>query len=142
MGADRGGTPEGAPGAGHCRSPADAEVLAKLVGESSIHLSARRCPAHRLETIIRIKGILTARNEPCIVVSTQLVEAGVDLDFPVVYRSFAGAGSMAQAAGRCNGEGTRLGGGELRIFFPMKPPPRGILRIGAEEQKPCVKKES
>jgi CRISPR-associated endonuclease/helicase Cas3 len=111
---------------------ADAEELAKLVGESCIHLSARMCPAHRLATILRIKAILKAREKPCIVISTQLIEAGVDLDFPIVYRAFAGAGSMAQAAGRCNREGTRSDGGELRIFFPVKPPPRGILRIGAQ----------
>jgi CRISPR-associated endonuclease/helicase Cas3 len=111
---------------------ADAEQLAKLVGDTCIHLSARMCPAHRLETITRIKTTLKDRNEPCLVVSTQLIEAGVDLDFPVVYRAFAGAGSMAQAAGRCNREGTRPQDGELRIFFPVKPPPRGILRIGAE----------
>ena len=110
---------------------ADAEELARLTGESCIHLSARMCPAHRLETIIRIKALLKA-NEPCLVVSTQLVEAGVDIDFPVVYRAFAGAGSMAQAAGRCNREGTRPEGGELRVFFPVKPPPRGILRIGSQ----------
>ena len=108
---------------------ADAEELARLTGESCIHLSARMCPAHRLETIKRIKELLRAK-EPCLVVSTQLVEAGVDIDFPVVYRAFAGAGSMAQAAGRCNREGSREKGGELRIFLPPKLPPRGMLRTG------------
>jgi CRISPR-associated endonuclease/helicase Cas3 len=56
----------------------------------------------------------------------------VDIDFPVVYRAFAGAGSMAQAAGRCNREGLYGDGGELRVFFPPKLPPRGILRTGFE----------
>ncbi len=110
---------------------ADAEELARLTGDECIHLSARMCPAHRLETIARIKERLRLK-EPCLVVSTQLVEAGVDIDFPVVYRAFAGAGSMAQASGRCNREGRIEGGGELRIFFPPKLPPRGILRIGFE----------
>jgi len=108
---------------------ADAEELARLTGDSCIHLSARMCAAHRLETIERIKERLRLK-EPCLAVSTQLVEAGVDIDFPVVYRAFAGAGSMAQAAGRCNREGLNHDGGELRVFFPPKLPPRGILRIG------------
>ncbi len=110
---------------------ADAEELARLTGDSCIHLSARMCPAHRLETIARMKERLRLK-QPCLVVSTQLVEAGVDIDFPIVYRAFAGAGSMAQAAGRCNREGLNEDGGELRVFFPLKAPPRGILRIGFE----------
>ena len=113
---------------------ADAAELARLTGDSCIHLSARMCPAHRLETIARVKEHLRL-DEPCLVVSTQLIEAGVDIDFPVVYRAFAGAGSMAQAAGRCNREGLKKDGGELRVFFPPKPPPRGILRIGFERSR-------
>jgi len=108
---------------------ADAETLARLTGDGCLHLSGRMCPRHRLDTIDAIKDRLR-RDEPCVVVSTQLVEAGVDLDFPVVYRAFAGAGSMAQAAGRCNREGRLDHGGELRIFFPPQPPPPGILRMG------------
>ena len=57
-----------------------------------------------METIDRIKELLRLKQD-CLTVSTQLVEAGVDIDFPVVFRAFAGAGSMAQAAGRCNREG-------------------------------------
>jgi CRISPR-associated endonuclease/helicase Cas3 len=113
---------------------ADAETLARLTGDSCIHLSARMCPAHRLETIALVKRHLRLKEE-CLVVSTQLVEAGVDIDFPVVYRAFAGAGSMAQAAGRCNREGSIEAGGELRVFFPPKLPPRGILRIGFERSQ-------
>jgi CRISPR-associated endonuclease/helicase Cas3 len=113
---------------------ADAEELARLTGDSCIHLSARMCPAHRLETIVLIKRRLRLK-EDCVAVSTQLVEAGVDIDFPVVYRAFAGAGSMAQAAGRCNREGANKEGGELRVFFPPKLPPRGILRIGFERSQ-------
>lgn len=113
---------------------ADAEQLARLAGDSCIHLSARMCPAHRLEIIALVKRRLRLKEE-CLVVSTQLVEAGVDIDFPVVYRAFAGAGSMAQAAGRCNREGSIEEGGELRVFFPPKPPPRGILRTGFERSQ-------
>lgn len=97
-----------------------------------IHLSALMCGQHRTDTIAAIKqrlrcGILTR------VVSTQLVEAGVDLDFPLVYRAMAGLDSLAQAAGRCNREGKLERGGELVkgelvVFNPPKGPPAGLLR--------------
>lgn len=78
------------------------------------HLSARMCPVHRRKKIAEIKSRLKSGDE-CRVISTQLIEAGVDIDFPVVYRAMTGIDSIAQAAGRCNREG-KLPAGEVFIF--------------------------
>lgn len=82
------------------------------------HLSARMYPEHRKEKLKEIKIALNEGKE-CIVISTQLIEAGVDIDFPLVYRSLAGIDSIAQAAGRCNREG-KLEKGIVNIFIPEK----------------------
>lgn len=73
------------------------------------HLSTNMCPAHRLDVLRRIKDDLRER-KPIICVSTQLIEAGVDVDFGSVIRSLAGLDSIAQAAGRCNRNGLRVRG--------------------------------
>lgn len=78
------------------------------------HLSARMCPVHRRKQLEVIKMLLR-EGADCRVVSTQLIEAGVDIDFPVVYRAIAGIDSVAQAAGRCNREG-KAERGEVYIF--------------------------
>ncbi len=82
--------------------------------ENCYHLSARMCPVHRREMIAKIKNLLTDGAD-CRVISTQLIEAGVDIDFPVVYRTMTGIDSIAQAAGRCNREG-KLPEGEVFVF--------------------------
>ncbi len=105
----------------------DARTLAKLLPEDTCHLSALMCGQHRSELIADIKAAL-GQDRPLRVVSTQLVEAGVDLDFPLVYRAFAGLDSIAQAAGRCNREGRLPGLGRVVVFNPPKPAPAGLLR--------------
>ncbi len=93
------------------------EGLVKTRGEDVWHLSASMTSAHREEAIKRIRNALAARR-PCYVISTQLVECGVDLDFPMVMRALAGLDNIVQAAGRCNREGKADGGGELVVFEP------------------------
>ncbi len=78
------------------------------------HLSAKMCPVHRREILNEIRANLTDGKE-CRVISTQLIEAGVDVDFPFVYRAMTGVDSIAQAAGRCNREGKRPVG-EVFLF--------------------------
>jgi CRISPR-associated endonuclease/helicase Cas3 len=80
------------------------DLFQLLDDPDALHLSASMCPAHRAEVVAEIRRRLLA-GEPCRVVSTQVIEAGVDVDFPAVYRAAAGLDSIAQAAGRCNREG-------------------------------------
>ena len=78
----------------------------KMKGEGVFHLSTAMYPKHRRRVLDKIRQ-LVKDGEKCILISTSLVEAGVDLDFCTVYRQLAGVDSMIQAAGRCNREGKR-----------------------------------
>ena len=110
-----------------------ARELQRLLPPGTLHLSALMCGAHRKAVIDHIKHRLQAKRDsidryPLRVVSTQLVEAGVDIDFPVVFRALAGLDSIAQAAGRCNREGRLPGKGRVVVFVPPEPAPAGHLR--------------
>ena len=111
-------------------SRSDARELHRRMPEGTIHLSALMCGEHRSRVITDVKQRLLA-GEAVRVVSTQLVEAGVDVDFPVVYRALAGLDSIAQAAGRCNREG-KPEPGQVIVFVPPKPAPPGLLRRAAD----------
>lgn len=111
----------------------DARELWRLLPKGTLHLSALMCGAHRAQVIEEIKQRLKAKRagrdeRPLRVVSTSLVEAGVDLSFPVVYRAFAGLDSITQAGGRCNREG-ELARGRVVVFQPPKPAPPGYQRL-------------
>lgn len=112
----------------------DCRELHSLMPDGTVHLSGFMCAEERSETISRIKEKLR-KGEIVRVISTQLVEAGVDIDFPVVYRALGGFDSIAQAAGRCNREGKldSLGErGRVVVFMPPCPTPPGLLRKGED----------
>lgn len=107
----------------------DCRALYEKMPKGTIHLSAGMCGEHRSKVIAEIKRKL-ADGESIRVVSTQLVEAGVDIDFPVVYRAFTGLSSVAQSAGRCNREGRLDGYGRVVVFMPPEQTPVKDLRDG------------
>jgi CRISPR-associated endonuclease/helicase Cas3 len=99
------------------------ELNASVKSGTLFHLSTRMCPAHRLKVIGEIRQRLLAKL-PCLVVSTQLIEAGVDLDFPIAFRALGPLDSIVQVAGRADREGlltAQLGrpAGRLIVFQPL-----------------------
>src|SRR6185437_1724926 len=89
-----------------------------------VHLSTAMCPTHRIEKLEELRAQLpnATRGQPVICVSTQLIEAGVDIDFACVIRDLAGLDSITQAAGRCNRHGARSTSGRVHIVELPEPP--------------------
>lgn len=99
-------------------------IYEQLDGDGTFHLSTLMMPAHRKRILNIIRQRLRA-GAPCKVVSTSLIEAGVDVDFPYVFREIAGLDSILQAAGRCNREGRRPAADSIVTIFEteQKVPP-------------------
>jgi len=108
--------------------------------DGTFHLTTLMCAKHRSQKLDEIRGRLK-KGEPCRVIATSLIEAGVDVDFPLVMRAEAGLDSVAQAAGRCNREGKRPSENSfVWIFAPEKkgnpppnlPPQPAVMRLTAD----------
>ena len=104
------------------------EIFGGLEGEGCFHLSTLMYPAHREKVLTEIRRRLQ-EGLPCRVVSTSLIEAGVDVDFPEVFREQTGIDSILQAAGRCNREGKRRPEDSIVTVFQTEIPAPRLFSI-------------
>ena len=111
------------------------EAIRELPGAA--HLTTLMCPRHRRLELATLRERLK-RKEPVRLVSTSLIEAGVDIDFPEVWRAAAGLDSIAQAAGRCNRE-SRLVLGRVVVFEPDEAQPPAALKAFWQAARPVLR---
>jgi len=119
-------------------SRAHARALFEVIREQpgAVHLTTLMCPRHRRIELAKMRERLK-RKEPVRLVSTSLIEAGVDIDFPEVWRAAAGLDSIAQAAGRCNREGGAVLGRAV-VFEPAEAKPPAALKVFWQAARPVL----
>ncbi len=113
-------------------------LYALLPQEGRFHLSTLMYPAHRKQVLNTIRSRLNV-GLPCRVVSTSLIEAGVDVDFPMVWREIAGLDSIAQAAGRCNREGKNSAAESIVTYFQSEHPILLLQKINIQAAHEALK---
>lgn len=121
----------------------DAKGIFNFLHGNRYYLTTNLCAEHRRDILKSVKDKLK-NQEQVYLVSTQLIEAGVDIDFPVVFRAMTGLDNIAQASGRCNREGKLKDEnnqnimGEVFLFHPEKRSPAGHLQQTEDAGKACL----
>lgn len=116
-------------------------VFSRLEGDGCFHLSTLMYPAHRQKQLQEIRARLK-EGRPCRVVSTSLIEAGVDVDFPAVFREEAGLDSMLQAAGRCNREGKLPAESSIVTIFQGEDKPPKLFSAAIEVGRMVMERQT
>ena len=114
------------------------EVYEALPSDGRFHLSTLMCPVHRKQKLDEIRERLKS-GKTCRVVSTSLIEAGVDVDFPRVFREMAGLDSILQAAGRCNREGKRSAESSIVTVFESENKVNKLIAVNRDAAEETVR---